>query len=231
MNLLNAKAAELGPSMMCADPGNLRAALLELDSAGVDYFHFDVMDGHFVQNFALSPDVIRALRPATTKRFDVHLMMHVPERYLECFVDSGADSITVHLEAAGARASTLVEDIRRRGCFAGVAISPKTPVSALASVIRDVDLVCLMAVEPGFAGQAFIASTLPRLDELAELIAVTGASAKIQIDGSVSLDRLAELQRRGASSFVGGTSLLFRPGSTLAREVGRARSLLAGSPR
>ncbi len=224
--LVNASAAELGASLMCADQGRLREAVVDLDRAGIDYFHFDVMDGSFVRNFALGADQMRALRPATRKPFDAHLMVVHPERHIAAFAAAGADSITVHVEAA-ADIPGAVALIRAAGRKAGLAISPGTPVAVLAPVIRTLDLVCVMTVEPGFAGQAFIESVLPKLDELAALIRATGSRARIEVDGAVGPDRIPALLERGASLLVGGTSAIFRPGASPAGEVARVRGALA----
>jgi len=210
---------------MCADQGNLRAAVIELDRAGVDYFHFDVMDGSFVPNFALSSDTMKALRAATKKPFDAHLMVLHPERHLERFIAAGADSVTVHAETA-ADLRGVVAAIRKSGRQAGVAINPGTPVSALEPVICSVDLVCVMSVEPGFAGQDFIEPVMAKLDALAALILATGSRARIQVDGNVSPRRIPELLARGASLLVGGTSAIFRPGAVPADEAGRVRRAL-----
>jgi len=231
--LVNSASADLGASLMCADQGNLRGAVRELDRAGVDYFHFDVMDGSFVPNFALSSDTVRALRGDTRKPFDVHLMVRHPERHLDRFVAAGADSITVHAEAA-ADLPGVVDRIRRAGRQSGVAINPGTPVAVLEPVIRALDLVCLMSVEPGFAGQAFVEPVMAKLDALATLILVAGARARIQVDGNVGLPRIPDLLERGASLLVGGTSAIFRPGAAPAEEAGRVRraidALMAPQP-
>ena len=224
-NLVNAAAAEMGASLMCADQGNLRGAVIELDRAGIDYFHFDVMDGSFVPNFALSAYAIQALRPASRKPFDAHLMIAEPERHLARFIAAGADSITLHVEAARdlPAAARLIHAAGRQ---AGAALSPATPVSALAPAIRDLDFVCVMTVEPGFAGQKFVEAVLPKLGELAALIASTGSKARIQADGNVGPERIPELLARGVSRLVGGTSAIFRPGSVLKDEVAAMRRLI-----
>jgi ribulose-phosphate 3-epimerase len=224
--LVNAAAVELGASLMCADQGDLRRVVVDLDRAGIDFFHFDVMDGSFVRNFALGADQMRALRPATRRPFDAHLMVVHPERHIAAFAAAGADSITIHAEAA-ADLAVAVEAIRKTGRKAGAAINPATPVSVLAPAIRALDLVCVMTVEPGFAGQSFIESVLPKLDELAALIRSTGSRARIQVDGAVGLSRIPALLDRGASLLVGGTSAIFHAGATPADEVVRVRGALA----
>ncbi len=185
---VNPAAAELGASLMCADQGNLRGAVAELDRAGIDYFHFDVMDGRFVPNFALGGDTVQSLRPASRRPFDAHLMIARPGRHLDRFIAAGADWISVHVEAARDtdELKALARATRRAGREAGAALNPATPVSALAPVLGEIDFVCLMAVEPGFAGQKFIAAVLPKIDELAALIRSTGAPFRIQVDGNVS---------------------------------------------
>jgi ribulose-phosphate 3-epimerase len=223
--LVNSASADLGASLMCADQRDLRDAVAALDRAGVDYFHFDVMDGRFVPNFALSSGQMRAVRTASRKPFDAHLMILHPERHIEEFVAAGADSITVHAEAAGDLRGA-VQSIRKSGRKAGVAINPGTPVSILEPVIRSIDLVCVMSVEPGFAGQDFIEPVMAKLDTLAALILATGSQARIQVDGNVSLRRIPELLARGASLLVGGTSAIFRPGAIPADETRRVRGAI-----
>jgi len=231
-NRVNPAAAQMGASLMCADQGNLRGAVVELDQAGIDYFHFDVMDGGFVPNFALSADAMEALRAASRQPFDAHLMIARPARHLDRFIAAGADWISVHVEAArdAHELKALARAIRRAGREAGAALSPATPVSALAPILEEIDFVCVMAVEPGFAGQKFIAAVLPKLDELAALILSAGAPVRIQVDGNVSPERIPDLRARGVSRFVGGTSAIFRPGAVLKDEVAALRRLLALSP-
>lgn len=207
---------------MCADQGNLRQQVLELDASGVDFFHFDIMDGHFVSNLAMSPDMVKSLRGVTKRPFDVHLMLVQPDRYINRFADSGADSITVHAEA-NIDLSTAIQNIRHRGVKAGIALNPRTPVSIVESLLDQLDLVCLMSVEPGFAGQKFIESVLPKIDQLSGLIQKAGVTTRIEMDGNISLERIPDLMKRGASMFVAGTSILFRPDTSFAEAMGRAR--------
>lgn len=218
-------APQIGPSLMCADQGNLRQETIELDRAGVDFFHFDIMDGTFVANLAMSPDIMKALRAATRKPFDVHLMLARPEPYINRFASSGADSITVHAEAEGDLA-TILQSIRQAGVKAGVALNPGTPVSVVEPMLGELDVVCLMAVEPGFSGQKFIESILPKIDELAVKIRRTGTATRIEMDGNISLDRIPDLRRRGASMFVAGTSLLFKPGVSFEKTMRKVRACL-----
>lgn len=211
---------------MCADQRDLRGAVIALDRAGIDYFHFDIMDGEFVPNIALSSVQMREVRSATTRPFDAHLMLLHPEPCIGDFIAAGADSITIHAEAA-ADLPRAVESIRKSGRKAGVAINPGTPVSILKPVIRSIDLVCVMSVEPGFAGQKFIEPVLPKLDDLAAMILAAGSHARIQVDGNVSLRRIPELIDRGASLLVGGTAAIFHPGAAPADEVVRVRRAIA----
>jgi len=219
------KGPNIGPSLMCADQGNLRQAVIELASAGVDFFHIDVMDGNFVPNFAMSPDTIRALRQVTELPFDVHLMLSDPSRYLDRFIGAGADSITIHAEATR-DLGEILKRIHELGGKAGVAINPGTPVSILEPVLPDLDLVCVMAVEPGFSGQKFIESVLPKIPMLKELISQVPNPVRIQVDGNVSYERIPQLLRLGATELVCGTSALFRPSSTLSEDVSRLRAFI-----
>jgi ribulose-phosphate 3-epimerase len=221
--LLNSDSVDLGASLMCADQAALRAEVEALDRAGVDSFHFDVMDGRFVPNVAMDPGAVRALRPATRRPFDVHLMVLEPERHVGRFIEDGADSLTFHIEAA-ADPAALARLIRSAGRRAGVAINPGTPVGALKGVIALVDLVCVMSVEPGFAGQRFIETVSPKIDALAALILEAASRARIQVDGNVSPARIPDLLDRGASMLVGGTSAIFRPGRSPSGEAARVRA-------
>ena len=216
---------QIGPSLMCADQGNLRQETIDLDRAGVDFFHFDIMDGNFVANLAMSPDMIQALRAATKKPFDVHLMLARPEPYIGRLASSGADSITIHAETGGDLAGA-VQCIRQAGVKAGVALNPGTPVSVVEPLLGQLDIVCLMAVEPGFAGQKFIEAILPKIDELAAKIRKADTATRIEMDGNISLERIPDLRRRGASMFVAGTSLLFKPRVSFEDTMRKVRACL-----
>lgn len=196
----------IAPSLLSADFLNLAQAATLLNDSEADYFHLDVMDGRFVPNISFGMSIIKQLRPASDKFFDVHLMIVEPEKYVEEFKNAGADNITVHFEAC-VHLHRNIQQIKSMGIKAGVAINPHTPVSFLQDIIADVDLVCLMSVNPGFGGQSFIPQSLEKIRELKKLIVSKNASAKIEVDGGVSLSNAAEIVAAGAEILVAGNAV------------------------
>lgn len=196
----------IAPSLLSADFLNLAQAATLLNDSEADYFHLDVMDGRFVPNISFGMSIIKQLRPASDKFFDVHLMIVEPEKYVEEFKNAGADNITVHFEAC-VHLYRNIQQIKSMGIKAGVAINPHTPVSFLQDIIADVDLVCLMSVNPGFGGQSFIPQSLEKIRELKKLIVSKNASAKIEVDGGVSLSNAAEIVAAGAEILVAGNAV------------------------
>lgn len=201
----------LSPSLLSADCGNLAETLRHLESAGVKWVHWDVMDGQFVPNITFGQHVIKGLRPASGLFFDVHLMIERPERYLSEFRDAGADMLVAHVEATVHLQRTLAE-IRRLGMKAGAALNPATPLSALDYVLDDVDMVLVMSVNPGFGGQKFLPATLRKVAELrAKLNAAGRADCLIQVDGGVNLDNTGALVEAGADVLVSGSAFFGHP--------------------
>lgn len=201
----------LSPSLLSADCGNLAETLRNLESAGVKWVHWDVMDGQFVPNITFGQHVIKGLRPASGLFFDVHLMIERPERYLSEFRDAGADMLVAHVEATVHLQRTLAE-IRRLGMKAGAALNPATPLSALDYVLDDVDMVLVMSVNPGFGGQKFLPATLRKVAELrAKLNAAGRADCLIQADGGVNLDNTGALVEAGADVLVSGSAFFGHP--------------------
>ncbi|WP_294486858.1 ribulose-phosphate 3-epimerase [uncultured Mailhella sp.] len=201
----------LSPSLLSADCGNLAETLRNLESAGVKWVHWDVMDGQFVPNITFGQHVIKGLRPASGLFFDVHLMIERPERYLSEFRDAGADMLVAHVEATVHLQRTLAE-IRRLGMKAGAALNPATPLSALDYVLDDVDMVLVMSVNPGFGGQKFLPATLRKVAELrAKLNAAGRADCLIQVDGGVNLDNTGALVEAGADVLVSGSAFFGHP--------------------
>ena len=200
---------ELYPSMMCADPGHLAREVRDLDAAGADAFHCDIMDGCFVPNITLGLNDLRAIRAHTKKPVDAHLMIVDPLSKLDLFIDAGADIIYIHPEAERFVAKSL-QYIRDAGRKAGLAVNPDTPVSAVQDVLSLVDYLMVMTVNPGFAGQAFLDFTLPKVKRFAELKKRFGY--RLVIDGACSPERIAQLSDLGADAFVLGTSALFGKG-------------------
>lgn len=198
--------ALIAPSLLSADFLNLDRDCKMLDESEADYFHLDVMDGRFVPNISFGMSIIKQMRKTTGKFFDVHLMILEPEKYAEEFRDAGADGLTVHLEAC-VHLHRNLQQIRDLGMQTGVAINPHTPVSLLSDIIHDVDMVCLMSVNPGFGGQSFIPHSLNKIKELKELIVNRNASTKIEVDGGVSLSNAKDIISAGADVLVAGNAV------------------------
>ena len=201
----------LSPSLLSADCGRLAETLKELEAAGVEWVHWDVMDGHFVPNMTFGQHVIKGLRGASGLFFDVHLMIEQPERYLADFKAAGADMLVVHAEATVHLQRTLAE-IRRLGMKSGVALNPSTPLSVLDYVMDDVDMVLIMSVNPGFGGQTFLPATFRKVSELrAKLDAAGRSDCLIQVDGGCCVENTAELVRAGADVLVSGSAFFGFP--------------------
>jgi ribulose-phosphate 3-epimerase len=196
----------IAPSVLAADYTNLKADFEMVNQSAADWFHLDVMDGRFVPNITFGMDIIKAMKRMATKPLDVHLMIVEPEKYIEAFREAGADIITVHYEACPHLHRT-VQQIKATGAKAGVALNPHTPVSVLEDIITDLDLVCLMSVNPGFGGQKFIYRTIPKVQALADMIAVQNAETLIEIDGGVGLHNAEALLKAGARVLVAGSSV------------------------
>jgi ribulose-phosphate 3-epimerase len=196
----------IAPSLLAADFLHLEQECQMLNESKADWFHLDVMDGRFVPNISFGMSVIKQLRKTTVKFFDVHLMIVEPEKYSEEFKDAGANSLTVHQEACP-HLHRNIQQIKSLGMKAGVAINPATPVALLQDIIRDVDMVLVMSVNPGFGGQSFIPHSLAKIAELKALIKNTASSAKIEVDGGISLDNAAEILQAGADVLVAGSSI------------------------
>jgi ribulose-phosphate 3-epimerase len=197
---------KIAPSILSADFSKLGEEVREVEQAGADYIHVDVMDGHFVPNITLGPNIVRALRPVTDLPLDVHLMISDPDRYIADFAEAGADIITVHAEAC-THLHRTVQLIRSHGVKAGVVLNPHTPHEVLEYVIDDLDMVLLMTVNPGFGGQSFIREVVPKISKVCAMIRERGLSTEIEVDGGITPDTIAECAKAGANVFVAGSAI------------------------
>ena len=200
----------ISPSILSADFARLGEEVRAIDEAGADWIHVDVMDGHFVPNITIGPGVVKALRPHSSKPFDVHLMISPVDNFLDAFAEAGADIITVHPEA-GPHLHRTIQRIKALGKKAGVSLNPATPAKMLDYVLDEIDLVLVMSVNPGFGGQKFIASQLKKIEAIANRISKEGLDVQIEVDGGIDTTTGPQAVNAGATVLVAGTAA-FRGG-------------------
>ena len=196
----------IAPSILSADFSALGKEIAAVEAAGADWIHIDVMDGHFVPNITMGPGVVKSLRKMTVLPFDVHLMIENPEQYIQPFAEAGSDRITVHMEAL-IHLHRTVSQIKELGLKAGVSLNPATPLSFVESILTDIDLLLIMTVNPGFGGQQFIKTMLPKIRQARELIDRFAPAVLLEVDGGVTLTNLPAILKAGADVFVAGASI------------------------
>jgi ribulose-phosphate 3-epimerase len=201
-----AQNIKISPSILSADFSTLGDEIKNLEKAGADLIHIDVMDGHFVPNITMGPPIIKMVRKCTKLPFDVHLMISPVEKYIKAFADAGSDIITIHPEATD-NLKRAVGTIKSLGKKAGVSLNPKTPISALMNVINDIDLILIMSVNPGFAGQSFMSEVLPKVTELRKMINDKKLKIDIEIDGGINFETAPLAVKAGANILVSGTTI------------------------
>ena len=197
---------KIAPSILAADFAKLGQEVKEVEAAGAELIHIDVMDGHFVPNISFGAIALEAIRPLSTLPMDVHLMIENPDQYIEQFAKAGADYITVHVEACRHLHRTI-QLIRSYGVKPGVVLNPHTPIESIQHILEDVDMVLFMTVNPGFGGQKFIESVVPKVAALAKIIEERGLSVEIEIDGGINAETIVPCAKAGATIFVAGSAI------------------------
>lgn len=220
--------SKLSPSILSADFARLGEIIATTQEAGADYIHVDVMDGQFVPPLTIGPLVVEAIRKHTTLPLDVHLMIVQPERLVPDFISAGADKITVHQEAV-LHLHALVHEIRRLGASPGVSLNPSTPASTLAEILPDLDMVLAMTVNPGYGGQSFIPSVLPKIRAIRKMIDDGGLATELEVDGGIKPDNVGVAIEAGANVIVAG-SAVYNDKTSIKEAIALMKARMSGSP-
>jgi ribulose-phosphate 3-epimerase len=216
---------KIGASLACANFKNLEKDIREIEQAGVDYIHFDVMDGHFVPNFALNLDLLKLVKELTSLPIDVHLMIDNPELYIPVFAKEGCHVLSFQQEVVYHHQREL-NNIRELGLKSGMALNPSTPLNVLDYILSDLDVILIMTVNPGFAGQKLVPAVLKKIEALRQMLDEKNIQAEIEVDGNVSFENIPLMVKAGATMLVGGTSSIFTKGMQISDAVKKMRGIL-----